>query len=316
MKFRLLPLLPCLSAFFALLAGPAPGQDAPAVGRDPGKPAASLVGVAADSPVHFPEVGALPAKYPPDRASNTNEASEKDYYLFRTPERSLTQIATIQSEMPRGAFTPPPNDWRFLSRTRQRLTEGGELRLLALGDSIVNDTMRSGWVASLQEAYPRARIQATVYVRGGGGCQHFREEGRIEKSVVPRRPDLVLIGGISQRSIDDIREVIRQLRAALPEVEILLFTGAFGTVDPRDVAALDRVSYSGSGEYGRQLRQLAGETRCAYLDLTSPWGEYVRSSTRHPHVFHRDAVHANEFGEQILGRILMAFWKSPVPPAR
>ena len=52
------------------------------------------------------------------------------------------------------------------------------------------------------------------------------------------RPDLVLIGGISQKNIECIREVIRQLRAGLPEVEILLATGTFGTADPRDAAVL------------------------------------------------------------------------------
>lgn len=85
-----------------------------------------------------------------------------------------------------------------------------------MGDSIVNDTMRSGWVALLQEAYPKAHIEATVYVRGGGGCQHFREENRVATVILPRRPDLVLLGGISQRDIDSIRDVIRQIRAGLP----------------------------------------------------------------------------------------------------
>ena len=130
----------------------------------------------ADSPVTFPEQGALPGKYPPDVRDHA-EPSEKDYFIFSTPCRSVTQIAAIQKDMPPGQFTKPPADWTYLRRTRRILTEGGDLRLLALGDSIVNDTMRSGWVAQLQEAYPKARIQATVYVRGGGGCQHYREEG-------------------------------------------------------------------------------------------------------------------------------------------
>lgn len=69
---------------------------------------------------------ALPSKYPPGRAASTNEAPEKDYFLFRTPERLLEQIARIQSEMPLGSFTPPSNNWQHLSRTRRLLTQGGE----------------------------------------------------------------------------------------------------------------------------------------------------------------------------------------------
>lgn len=273
-----------------------------------------VVGVAwaadlsADSPVKFPKQGALPAKYPPDRPSRDHTSPEPGYYLFSTPERSLEQIRKIQAEMPPGKFTPPPADWRYLQRTRQRLNEGGRLRIVAIGDSIVNDTMRSGWVALLRDAYPRADIQATVYVRGGGGCQHYKEEGRIGKVVVPLRPDLVLIGGISQKDIGSIREVIRQLRAALPEVEVLLMTGAFGTADPRDPKALAKAPHSGTGPYGEALRQLAAEERCAYLDMTTPWAEYLRSSGLHPHLFYRDVVHANEYGEQVLAKVLMAFF--------
>ncbi len=252
-----------------------------------------------DSPVKFPEQGALPAKYPPDQPSKTNEATEEGYYIFSSPERSLAQIEKIQAEMPKGEFTSRKQDWTHLSGTRRILTEGGELCLLAMGDSIVNDTMRSGWVAKLREAYPKANIRATVYVRGGGGCQYYKEEGRITKNVVPRKPDLVFIGGISQRSIEDIREVIHQLGATLPDVEILLATGAFGTTDPRDGEALAKAAHSGTGPYGAALKQLAAEERCAYLDMTTPWAEYIRSAKVHPHRFYRDPVHANEYGEQI-----------------
>jgi len=133
--------------------------------------------LAADSPVQFPASGALPAKYPPDLPAQDGTSPEEGYYLFSTPERSLEQIRAIQAEMAAGQFTPPVHDWTNLPRTRRILTEGGELRMLGLGDSIVNDTMRSGWVGLLQEAYPKATIRGTVYVRGGGGCQHYKEEG-------------------------------------------------------------------------------------------------------------------------------------------
>jgi hypothetical protein len=210
--------------------------------------------------------------------------------------------------MLKGEFTPPPPDWTHLRRIQRILTEGGDLHLLALGDSIVNDTMRSGWVAKLQEAYPKAKIDALVYVRGGGGCQHYKEEGRVAKYILPRKPDLVYIGGISQKDMASIREVIHQLRAGLPEVEILLATGTFGTADPRDAAALAAAPHSGTGAYGRALKELASAEHCAYLDMTTPWAEYIRSAKVHPHLFYRDVVHANEYGEQILSKIFMAFW--------
>jgi hypothetical protein len=40
--------------------------------------------------------------------------------------------------------------------------------------------------------------------------------------------------------------------------------------------------------------------------MTAPWAEYMRSARVHPHLFYRDVVHANEYGEQVLGAILAA----------
>jgi len=262
-----------------------------------------------DSPVQFPETGALPARFPVDRPAPDHETVDEEYYIFSSPERSLEQIQQIRVEMPRGGYTAPHNDWRHLERTRRLLTEGGPCHVLGLGDSIVNDTMRSGWVALLQQAYPAVQVRATVYVRGGGGCHHYVEKERIERYVAPRQPDLVLIGGISQQGIDPIRQAIHQIRAGLPEVEFLLATGAFGAVDPRDGEALAAAPHSGTGPYGAALRALADDEGCAFLDMTTPWAEYIRSSGLHPHLFYRDRVHANEFGEQILAKILMAFWE-------
>jgi lysophospholipase L1-like esterase len=57
------------------------------------------------------------------------------------------------------------------------------------------------------------------------------------------------------------------------------------------------------------LKQLATDEKCAFLDMTTPWADYIRSSGRHPHVFYRDRVHANAEGEQILARILLQFFR-------
>jgi hypothetical protein len=97
----------------------------------------------------------------------------------------------------------------------------------------------------------------------------------------------------------------------LPDVEILLTTGVFGDCDPRSDEAMAQSPYSGTGAYGRELHRVAEETNCAYLDMTTPWIEYVRSSGLHPHAFYRDACHANAYGEQILGKILLSYWSQP-----
>lgn len=262
----------------------------------------------ADSPVEFPEKGALPLEFPPDL--EVERTSPEEYYsITESPARSIEQIDAIQGKMEKGSFTPPPTDWEHLSRTKKALEEGGDLHILGLGDSIVNDTFRSGWVGKLAEKYPKANIKGTVYVRGGGGCRHYWIEDRIPKNLVPLKPDLVFIGGISQQqNYEAIRSVIEQIRKGLPETEILLATGTFGNADPRRPDRLAEAPYSGAAEYGKELKKIAEELDCAYLDMTTPWAEYIVSSGVHPHRFYRDRVHANAYGEQILSKILISFF--------
>ena len=114
--------------------------------------------------------GALPAKYPPDVKERGSRRRRTTTSSARRPVR-WPRSPRFRQEMPRASSLRRPRTGRIFG-AHVASTEGGDLRLLALGDSIVNDTMRSGWVALLQEAYPKAPIQATVYVRGGGGCQH------------------------------------------------------------------------------------------------------------------------------------------------
>ena len=156
--------------------------------------------LAADSPVQFPADGPVPAKYPPDLPAKDGLSPEEGYYLFSTPERSLDQIRTIQAEMPAGQFTAPAQDWANLPRTRRILTEGGELRILGLGDSIVNDTMRSGWVGLLQEAYPKATIRGTVYVRGAAAAGTIRKRGASRRWSCPSSPTSFTSGASASRT--------------------------------------------------------------------------------------------------------------------
>lgn len=104
--------------------------------------------------------------------------------------------------------------------------------------------------------------------------------------------------------------MIAQIRAGLPHCEFLLTSGVFGSTDPRSETAMASAQHSGTSDYGAALRKLAEEHRCAYLDMTTPWMQYIRSSGLHPHTFYRDRVHANEPGEQILAKILIA-WLAP-----
>jgi hypothetical protein len=182
------------------------------------------------------------------------------------------------------------------------MNDGGTLRVVCLGDSIVNDTSRSGWDLLVERRHPTCRIEKITSVRGSTGCWWYKEPGRVKEFVLDHMPDLVVIGGISHRGdAASIREVIRQIRGTL-EADILLMTGAFGQINPHKDEQWQAISdpnhYS---DYRKHLEALARDVGAAFLDMEAAWGRYIRQSGKDLNWFKRDPIHANERGEQILG---------------
>ena len=228
-----------------------------------------------------------------------------DGIIIRQNERTLDQIDKLYAQIPPVRYVPSPERWKNLPLIKQRLVEGGALRVVMLGDSIINDTSRSCWNLLLERRYPKCRIEKITSVRGSTGCWWYKEAGRVNKFVLDHHPDLVIIGGISHRGdIESIREVVRQIRAA-SNADILLMTGAFGSVDPLDETQWQKISdpnhYS---DYRRGLESLACEVGAAFLDMEAAWAGYIRGSGKELEWFKRDPIHANERGEQVIGRIL------------
>ncbi len=178
--------------------------------------------------------------------------------ILRGNERSLDQILEAYTQIPPVQYNPPAERWDKLPKTRKALTEGGTLRVVMLGDSIVNDTSRSGWNFVVERRQPKCRIEKITCVRGSTGCWWYKYPGRVQKYVLDHKPDLVLIGGISHRNdVESIREVIRQIQEAA-KPDILLMTGAFGSTDPRNDDQWRKIS--DPGRYS-DYRKGLGETR-------------------------------------------------------
>jgi hypothetical protein len=232
---------------------------------------------------------------------------ENGVYVLRDPEITLEQVEKAYAEMPPVHYHPPRDRWAHLPLTASVLGKGeGSLRIEMLGDSIVNDTSRSRWDDLLRKAYPKCKIDRVTCVRGGTGCWWYKEPARLKRYVLDLQPDLLIMGGISQKDdIDSIREVIRAVRAAR-RCDVLLMSGAFGTVNPRDDKQW-RFEIDPQGtNYRARLKRLADEEKTGFLDMTAYWGRYIRESGKDLDWFKRDPIHANTRGEQILGRILVA----------
>jgi lysophospholipase L1-like esterase len=81
---------------------------------------------------------------------------------------------------------------------------------------------------------------------------------------------------------------------------------AFGYMDPRDDAQWNAVAHPSGADFRSRLARLADELKVGYVDMTAAWGDYIRASGKPTDWFKRDVVHANDRGEQIVGRILAA----------
>jgi hypothetical protein len=228
----------------------------------------------------------------------------------RTSDPVLERIDFIYSEMVPLQWTPPADRWRHLQRTVETLQKGGTLRVVMLGDSIVNDTSRSSWEKLVERLYPGAHIEKVTSVRGSTGCWYYKDPTQLQEYVLKHKPDLVMIGGISHRDdIESVRDVIRGIRAELePDPEILLMSPCFGHKDPRVDPEWTFDVPSDGNSFRSRLKKLAEEEKTAFLDMTGPWGQYLRTCGEDIHWFKRDIVHANARGEAILGRILEKFF--------
>jgi hypothetical protein len=233
---------------------------------------------------------------------------ENDVYVMTEPEVPLEETAKTYAAMKPVAYQPPTDRWTFLPRTREVLKNGGDLRIVMLGDSIVNDTARSNWTFHLQGQYPKVKIVKYTVVRGSTGCDWYAAPGRVKRYVLDFKPTLVMIGGISHKEdVDAIRDVIRQIRKGC-DADVLVMTGPIGYADPYDDKQWAEISRPAGTSYAARLARLAKDEKVEFVDLRKAWADYVRGSGRPVAAFKRDAVHANREGELVVGRILMRYF--------
>jgi lysophospholipase L1-like esterase len=228
-----------------------------------------------------------------------------DPYAGKKPLERLDAMYVAMAPL---RYTPPAGRWQRIPRTIERLREGGSLKIVLLGDSIMGQTTGSGFALLLQRLYPKVKIEAIASVRGSTGCWWYKDENRVEDYVLKYRPDLLMIGGISQRNdVDSIREVIHQVRAK-QQPEILLMTPAFGFEESDFIKEWTYSIKPDGTDYRARLQRLAADEKCEFLDMTGPWWQYVQDSGKTYGWFRGDDVHANDRGTQILARILEKYF--------
>ncbi len=224
---------------------------------------------------------------------------------------TLERIDAIYAAMDPITYAPPAGRFANIPKTLAKLRDGGEFRMVLLGDSIMGNTSGSSFELLLMRDYPKCKIVKIASLRSSTGCKYYREENRVQDYVLKHNPDLLVIGGISNGGdAEAVRSVVRQVRAQKPDTEVLLLTPVFGAMKDEHIRTFTREIDTSTSNFRFNMRNVAAEEKCAFFDMTGPWWSYIQDSGKTYGWFMGDAVHANDRGCQIIGRLLETWFKS------
>jgi hypothetical protein len=223
---------------------------------------------------------------------------------------TLQKIDAIYAAMTPITYHPPAGRFANIPNAMSKLRNGGELRMVLLGDSIMGNTSGSSFELLLMRDYPKCKIIKIASLRSSTGCKYYREENRVQDYVLKHNPDLLVIGGISNGGdAEAVRSVIKQVRAKKPDTEVLLLTPVFGSATGEHIRTFTREIDTTTSNFRFNMLKVASEEKCAFFDMTGPWWAYIQESGKTCGWFMGDAVHANARGCQIIGRLLQIWFK-------
>jgi len=224
---------------------------------------------------------------------------------------TLQQIDAVYATMDPLVYQPPKDRFANIPKTMGKLRDGGELRMVLLGDSIMGNTSGSSFELLLMRDYPKCKVNKIASLRSSTGCKYYKDENRVQDYVLKHNPDLLVIGGISNGGdAEAVRSVIKQVRAQKPDTEVLLLTPVFGAMRDEHIRTFTREIDTTTSNFRFNMQKVAAEEKCAFFDMTGPWWAYIQDSGKTYGWFMGDSVHANSRGCQIIGRLLELWFKA------
>jgi hypothetical protein len=233
-----------------------------------------------------------------------------------------------------------------LKHTISKLQSGQPVKIVLVGDSIVNDLANSGFDALLSKDFPESTISVITAVGGGTGMDQWNPQNdtypfissnsyrgalHFNNAVIEQEPDLIILGGISTPANNTgytaFQSIINKIRANSVltrlgyQPDILIASGAFGSQHLNWYPSA-KLNATGN-DYRSNLLKIANHNNTGFLDLTGIWGSFLMANNNDstPSAiksqeslaeYWRDTIHANSLGKQILGRGLGNLWATGV----
>ncbi len=257
-----------------------------------------------------------------------------------TPAEAASWCDRVYAKLPPVNAQPTGNAFLSAPKTLEALKTGKPVRILMLGDSIIQDTFHSQFHALVKRAYPKSDVTWLVSVRGSTGCWYYRVPENFESYVTAYRPDCVIIGGISNwrapnaeypvsgnAAMYEVGEKIRSMGMELIMVSPTLSVDTRMKKGTPTLSPVARLAYDAEAELqalgltsGGKSFDVGGlsparlvelKSECAkrgwgFIDAFTPAYRWLYESGIPYQLFSRDYVHSGELGKQIIARIMIA----------
>ena len=251
--------------------------------------------------------------------------SVKDVTFTKIPNCAAAKWCDdFYATLPQLNYEAPASSWDKLPNSKEKLISGKTLRIVLLGDSIMNDTYCGNLSALVQREFPN--VEFIISVRGSTGCWYYYEKDKFEEYVTRHNPDLVIIGGISNNvgCNDDVafeRMVTTIERAKAAGIEVCVATPPPSyewRTSPDDVKwneedcsyppknATRGFKYFRRGYQEKAVKQ----TGVTLWNVSTPPGKVIANSRKPLDWFKRDAAHNDDRGKQLIARTMLEYFRA------
>ena len=255
-------------------------------------------------------------------------AFARDVKMRRITEEDAAQWCDkLYATLPQLNHSVRKDAWAKLPKSRSALNSTNEFRIVFLGDSIMNDTWCGNFGAMLKRDFPRTDFKLFLSVRGATGCWYYHKRENFEEYVAKFRPDLVVIGGISnwlgpkkftiKEAEDWMVETIERCKAIGSEIVVCTPPSSYEFRKNEKAVPFDfSLCEEGGIQYLRWdfHKNAAMRTGVQIWDLTTGPCEAIARSGKPLNWFKRDAAHNDDRGKQLIAQTLAAYFHEAVGP--
>ncbi len=245
-----------------------------------------------------------------------------------TDKEAAAYCDRISSALPKLDFKAPSGSMKLLPKTLAAMKNGTPWNVVLLGDSIMQDTFHSQFHSLFKREFPKSNFTWNISMRGGTGCWLYCQADQFKKYVLDRKPDLLIIGGISNYNrkfnptgTEAMEIVVRAAKEYLG-CEVLILTAAL-SVDtrphdkknlsapiPKQAWKYENDAHVKAGYDSKALPEMAKRNNVAIWDMSTPTYTWLWASGLPFEFYSRDRVHSGEKGKQIIGRTLLEYFKA------